>query len=682
MIFTENTGGTETQKRGFGNKIGFTCLSWPDVCIRKFVEHPKLLMPTDRDKPTHTRVSAETSFQLLFVLNPLPIYVFDNATLNILAVNDAAVAKYGWTREEFLELTIEDIRPPEEIPALRAYRRRVFSDSSSGLNQSMSWRHWTKEGKIIEMETTWMEVPWDGVVGVMVTGVDRSELKRAEERAREQASLLDLAADAIIVRGLDNLIVYWNHGAERLYGWTAGEAIGRPAAELLQTAPEQAAAAERELLETGVWSGQIEQKTKTGANIVANSRWTLVRDEHKRPKSVLVINTDLTETKKLESQFLRAQRLEAIGTLASGIAHDLNNILAPILMSVGFLRKANTDPEAESFLNIIETSAERGAGIVKQVLTFARGVEGDRARLEPDHLVDELIKIMVQTFPRNIDIQSDLPTKLWSISGDATQLHQVLLNLCVNARDATPPGGRITVGARNVDVDPHLVAMNPGAHLGPHVVFSVADTGAGMSPETMEKIFDPFFTTKEVGKGTGLGLATVVGIVKSHGGFLTVKSYLGVGTTFAVFIPAAQEPEAAAKEVDNGPIADGGGRRVLLVDDEPAIREAVSCTLQANGYQVFTAEDGTDALGLYHQRRDEIDIVLTDISMGQMDGVTLSRALKRLNPDVRIIVSSGHFHKDNVTILEGLGIKTFLDKPYTADKLLRSLHAELTRPLK
>ncbi len=638
-------------------------------------------MPTDRDKPTHSRVSEETSFQLLFVLNPLPMYVFDNASLNILAVNNAAVARYGWTREEFLELTIEDIRPPEQIPALRAYRRKVYSDSSCGLNQSMAWRHWTKGGEIIEMETTWMEVPWEGVVGVLVTCVDRSELKRAEERAREQASLLELAADAIVVRGLDDRIVYWNRGAERLYGWTAAEAIGRPAAEILQMTAEKAAAAEKELMETGSWSGQVEQKTKAGATVIANSRWTLVRDEQKLPKSVLVINTDQTETKKLESQFLRAQRLESIGTLASGIAHDLNNILAPILMSVGFLRKTNADSEAEAFLSIIESSAERGAGIVKQVLTFARGVEGDRVRLEPDRLVDELIAIMVQTFPKNIDIQSDMPPKLWSFAGDATQIHQVLLNLCVNARDAMTGGGRITVGAKNVEVDQHLVAMNPGAQAGPHVAFSVADNGAGMTAETLEKIFDPFFTTKEVGKGTGLGLATVLGIVKSHGGFLTVKSYLDVGTTFHVFIPAAKEPEPAAIETDTRPITNGEGRRILLVDDEPAIREAVSCTLQASGYEVFTAEDGTDALALYHNRRDDIDLVLTDISMGQMDGVTLSRALKRLNPKVRIIVSSGHFHKDNVTILESLGIKTFLDKPYTAEKLLRSIQAELSRPI-
>jgi PAS domain S-box-containing protein len=530
------------------------------------------------------------------------------------------------------------------------------------------------------METTWIEVPWEGTVGVVVSCVDRSELKRAEERAREQASLLDLATDAIIVRCLDGRVVYWNRGAERLYGWSAEEALSRPTVELMQANRDEIAAAEKQLLETGEWSGQVEHKTKSGAPIIVNSRWTLVRDEHRRPKSVLVINTDLTETKKLEAQFLRTQRLEAIGTLASGIAHDLNNILAPILMSVGLLRRSIEGTDAEPLLHIIETSAERGAGIVKQVLTFARGVEGDRTLLLPRHLIGELTKIIAQTFPRNIDIQAPLPPDLWTVAGDATQLHQVFLNLCVNSRDAMPQGGRIFITAENVQVDAHLVATNPGAQLGPHVAFRVADTGTGISAEVLEKIFDPFFTTKEVGKGTGLGLATVLGIVKSHGGFLAVRSELGVGTTFTVFLPAVRESEASANVAEDAPPAPGGGKRVLLVDDEPAIREAVAATLMDSGYEVYLAEDGTDALALYHQRRREIDIVLTDISMAQMDGVTLARALRKLDPDVRIVVSSGHFSKENAAILESAGVTVFLDKPYNAEKLLRSLETELARP--
>jgi hypothetical protein len=218
--------------------------------------------------------------------------------------------------------------------------------------------------------------------------------------------------------------------------------------------------------------------------------------------------------------------------------------------------------------------------------------------------------------------------------------------------------------------------MNPGAQLGPHVVLRASDTGSGISPETMEKIFDPFFTTKEVGKGTGLGLATVIGIVKSHSGFLTVQSELGVGTTFSVFLPASQEKSAGAAK-EEAPIARGNGELILVVDDEPPIREALVRTLTSNGYHAYTAEDGSDALALYFQRRSEIAAVITDISMGQMDGVTLVRSLRKVDPKVKVIVSSGHLQKEHMVVLEGLGVKTFLDKPYTADKLLRSLQSVL-----
>jgi signal transduction histidine kinase/ActR/RegA family two-component response regulator len=438
--------------------------------------------------------------------------------------------------------------------------------------------------------------------------------------------------------------------------------------------------AQVELLQNGEWKGQFTHRAKDEREVIVSSRWTLVRGDNGEPASVLVIDTDVTETKKLESQFLRAQRLESIGTLASGIAHDLNNILSPILMSVSLLRRDLKDPGAEKMLNIVETSAERGAGIVKQVLTFARGVEGERVLLQPKHLISELSKIMTQTFPRNVDIQTNLPTELWTVSGDATQLHQVLLNLCVNARDAMPQGGTLHVGAENVTVDEQLARMNPGAQLGPHVVLRVGDTGSGMSVETMDKIFDPFFTTKEVGKGTGLGLATVLGIVKGHGGFLSLQSEIGVGTTFRIYLPSSGDTTGAAKEEGPIEVKRGNGERVLVVDDEPPIREALVGTLESNGYRAFTAEDGSDALALYFQRKEEIDVVLTDLAMAQMDGIALVRSLRKVNPDVRVIVSSGHMQKDNMVVLNGLGVKSFLDKPYSADKLLRALREILHEP--
>jgi PAS domain S-box-containing protein len=617
------------------------------------------------------QLESEASFQLLFHQHPLPMWVVDAESLAFIAVNDAAVKKYGYTREEFHGLTMDQIATPVEDTG-------EGNETSPEHSGSTAWNHKCKDGSTLFVESTWHEIPFSGRDAVLVLTLDRTEQRRAEERNREQANLLNLASDAIVVRDLDNVVLFWNQGAERLYGWTTEEVVGKKTIDTY--VKERPYEAEIELLKTGFWIGQLKHQSKDGEAIIVSSRWTLVRDDDGRPKSVLVIDTDVTETKKLESQFLRAQRLEGIGTLASGIAHDLNNILSPILMSCGILRKEFEDEDTLKMLSIIEGSAERGAGIVKQVLTFARGVEGERVLLQLKHLVSELAKVMAQTFPRNIDIQTNFPTDLWPVLGDATQLHQVLLNLCVNARDAMPQGGSIRLNAENVDIDPHFASMNPGAQLGPHVVLRAADTGMGMSPETMEKIFDPFFTTKEVGKGTGLGLATVIGIVKSHTGFLTVQSEIGVGTTFSVFLPANQESRADSGSKQEVPLVRGNGELILVVDDEPPIREALVRTLTANGYQAYTAEDGSDALALYFQRKNEIDVVLTDISMGQMDGVTLVRSLRKVDPKVRVIVSSGHLQKENVVVLEGLGVKTFLDKPYTADKLLRAVQTVL-RPV-
>ena len=626
-------------------------------------------MSTDPAKPPVPSLEHEASFQLLFHEHPLPMWVVDEKSLAFLVVNEVAVQKYGYSRAEFLAMTMDQIAEPETLPP-------AVPAEDAGGTPSAAWRHRARDGSVLHVESTWHEISFEGRDAVLVLSIDRTAQKHAEEQNREQAKLLNLASDAIIVRDLDQRLIFWSQGAARLYGWTTEEAVGAKTLDLFVREKLQVMEAEVELLRKGLWSGQLTHKSKEGREVIVNSRWTLVRNERGEPQSVLVIDTDITETKKLESQFLRAQRLESIGTLASGIAHDLNNILSPILMAVSILRRSLTKPDDEKMLNIIEGSAERGAGIVKQVLTFARGAEGERVLLQPKHLVSELSKIMAQTFPRNIDIQTNLPTDLWTVLGDATQLHQVLLNLCVNARDAMPGGGTLTVSAENLDIDAHFASMNPGAQLGWHVALRVADTGSGMSPETMDKIFDPFFTTKELGKGTGLGLATVIGIVKSHGGFLNVQSEPGVGTTFSVFVPATRDAEVAKKE-DEAAVADGRGELILVVDDEAPIREALVGTLSAHGYRAYTAEDGTDALALYFQRRGEIAVVLTDLSMGQMDGIALVRALRKIDPGARVIVSSGHFQKDNMAVLQGLGVEVLLEKPYTADKLLRALRKVL-----
>jgi PAS domain S-box-containing protein len=623
-------------------------------------------------------------FRLFFQANPLPMWIFDNSSLGILDVNEAAILKYGWSREEFLSMTIEDVRPPEDLGPLREYRKRVLNDPSPGPNTTFQWRHRTKSGGTIRVESTWLEIPYAGRTAVLVMSMDRTAEHQAEQRAREQAAMLDMASDAIVVYDLDHRVVYWNHGAQRLYGWTAEEACGSRVDELFHGDTGQFVNAYLAMLKTGNWNGEMTQKRKDGVVVHVISRWNLVCDEQGKAKRVLVINTDITEARSLQKQFHRAQRLEAIGTLASGIAHDLNNILSPILMAAGLLRSDTQSPSGQRMLNIIESSAERGAGIVKQVLTFARGAEGERVLIQPKHLIGELGKIMGQTFPKNIEVVTNFPPDLWPVIGDATQLHQVLLNLCVNARDAIlashpAPNGMepqrvLTLAAENTVVDEHFASTNPGAVYGPHIVLRVSDTGTGMTPEVMDRIFDPFFTTKEPGQGTGLGLATVLGIVKSHRGFLTVQSEIGRGTAFKVFLPAEIGDHLPSKD-DAPPPAPprGKGELILVVDDEPPIREALVKTLESCNYRCFTAEDGSDALALYFARRGEIDVVLTDLAMAQMDGVRLVRSLRRIDPGVRVVVSSGHIQREVAQELETLGVKVLIEKPYNADQLLRAL---------
>ena len=617
-------------------------------------------------------------YDLLFERAPLPMWICDAQTMQFCAVNFAALKRYGWTREEFSAMTMEKVLPTNEVAAFLEYRRQVES-RGAGLNQSQNWRHKTKSGEVVAVQTSWQNVPFKGRRAVLVTITDRSGHLRAEEENRELAHVLNLAADAIIVCNLDREIRYWNKGAERLYGWTADEAMGKRVHDLLKIDTDTCLSCLAGLFEQGGWNGQMKHTLRAGGHAIVNSRWTLgCDDETKQPKSVLMINSDITETKKLESQFLRAQRLESIGTLASGIAHDLNNILSPILMATGILRQS-LPAQDQQMLQIIESSAERGAGIVKQVLTFARGVEGERVLLQPKHVLSEMVKVMSQTFPKNIEIKTLISGDLWTVLGDATQLHQVLLNLCVNARDAmSPKGGVLSVSCENIEVDQGLASLNPGASLGPHVCFMVTDTGSGMTPEVMEKIYNPFFTTKEEGKGTGLGLATVIGIVKGHKGFLSLQSEVGVGTTFKVFVPSSREARIEEKHDEDVSSLRGNGEGVLVADDEPAILEVIVGTLEAHNYRCFTAEDGTDALALYFERRAAINLVITDLHMGIMDGVTLTRSLRKLNPEVKVIVSSGHVQKESQEALESLGVKVILEKPYTAEKLLRSVKNALT----
>jgi PAS domain S-box-containing protein len=507
---------------------------------------------------------------------------------------------------------------------------------------------------------------------------DITERKRAEEQIVEQAALLDKARDAILVRDLEGKILFWNKGAERMYGWTRQEAVGRNVSDIFYTNPKRFEEVNGLTISQGEWHGELQHLTKDRRELTIEARWTLIRDNEGHPKSVLAINTDITDRKKLEAQFMRAQRMESIGTLAGGVAHDLNNILAPIMMSIDILKEISENPQARSILETIEVSAKRGADIVRQVLSFARGLEGQRIEVQPKHLLKDLENIIKDTFPKDIRLQFSIPNDIWTILGDPTQVHQILLNLCVNARDAMPNGGNLTIGVENCVLDEQYAAMNIQAKPGRYVNISVTDSGTGMPADLIDKIFEPFFTTKALNKGTGLGLSTVMAIVKSHDGIVNVYSEPGKGTTFKVYLPAMETSTEARKEqAEAASLPRGNGETILVIDDEASILTITSQTLQAFGYRVLTAADGADALSVYVQNRNDIAVVLTDMMMPVLDGPATIHALLRINPAVKIVAASGLNANGGVAKASGAGIKHFLTKPYTAGTLLKVMRAIL-----
>jgi PAS domain S-box-containing protein len=530
---------------------------------------------------------------------------------------------------------------------------------------------WRKDGTSFPVEYTCTPLrDNDGViVGTTVVFTDITERKRATEQIQEQAALLDKAHDAILVRDLEDRILFWNKGAERIYGWTREEAMASHISGIIRKNED----AYNTVLKNGEWSGELPKTAKNGRKLTVETSWTLLRDKEGNPKSIFVIATDITERKKIETQFLRAQRMESIGTLAGGVAHDLNNILAPIMMSIELLKENSSDPQSQTILETIETSAQRGSDIVRQILSFARGMDGKRVEVQSKHLLKDIENIIKGTFPKNIKWELSVPYDTWTVLGDPTQLHQILLNLCVNARDAMPDGGRISISVENRVIDDHYAAMNLGAKPGPYVVISVVDSGMGMTPEVMDKIFDPFFTTKEMGHGTGLGLSTVLAIVKSHEGFINVYSEPGRGTTFRLHLPAVTTPGSESEPELKESLPRGNGETVLLVDDEPSILTITRRTLEAFGYQVLTASNGAVAVATYAQSRHKIAVALIDMMMPVMDGRATIHSLKQINPAIKIIAASGLSAKSDVSMAGDAGAKSFLSKPYSAETLLKTL---------
>ncbi|MDZ8024224.1 MAG: response regulator [Nostoc sp. SerVER01] len=634
----------------------------------------------ERQRADNALRQSEERFRVALKNSPIFVYNQDGELRYTWVYNPS----YGFTVEQILGKKDVDIICAEDAQRLTNIKLGVLN-SGIGAREEVSITT-KKTTRYYDLTVEPLRNESQEVVGVTCASIDITERqaalrehKLAQEKIKEQAALLEVTTDAICVRDLNNQILFWNKGAETLYGWLATEARGKSVSELLFDEPSpEIEAALLEVISKGNWQGELTKLTKTGKEVLVASRWSLVCDEEGKPKSILSVDTDITEKKHLEAQLFRAQRLESIGTLASGIAHDLNNILTPILAGAQLLplKFPDADERTRHLLEILEINAKRGADLVKQVLSFARGVEGKRITLQLRHLIVELAKILKETLPKSIEVSIDIPQDLWMVSGDSTQLHQVLMNLCVNARDAMPNGGSLIISAENLLIDENYARMNLEAKVGPYIVITVSDNGAGIPGEILDRIFEPFFTTKDVGQGTGLGLSTVLGIVKSHGGFINVYSEPGNGTSFKVYLPAVGGMETLTPE--DSILQTGHGELILVVDDEAAIQEITKSSLETHNYKTLIAGDGIEAIALYAKNMDKISAVLIDIMLPSLDGLTAIRTLKKINPGVKIVASSGLMSDHKLSAVTDTGVNTFLSKPYTVKELLLCLQKVLS----
>lgn len=623
---------------------------------------------------------SEERYQTLTEVSPLGIFQTD-AKGKVIYVNQSFCDITGMSRAEIYGSSRPTwLHPDDRESVLRLWKET----SSAGKEFKSEYRYRKTDGSAV-----WAAVQaqplksGDGRIdGYVGTVSDITERKLSEEKIRFQASLLDQVRNTVIATDLDGEIIYWNKFAEELIHWKEDEVLGRHIREisLPRLDDENAWDIMRRLRTTGHWEGELVTKRKDGTTFPTHVVSTEIKNDSGEVIGYVGVGTDITEKKSLEAMLLRTQRLESIGMLAGGIAHDLNNILQPILMSIGLLKSGKSEAANERTLDVLEANARRGADLIRQVLSFARGIHSEKQTIIMKCLLDDIASIIHETFQKNIEVSLSSPQDLWNISGNYTQMHQVALNICLNARDAMPEGGRLSLTAENVrrkgGPDDRMHGLPPGNY----VLLKIEDTGCGIEPQIIDKIFDPFFTTKEPDKGTGLGLATAYGIVNEHGGAIHVESVPGKGSAFYVYLPAIEpdgrESEDARPEHDS---ITGRGETVLVVDDEKAILDITSSVLEEFGYDVLTAEDGRKALEIVDGGQKHIDAAIVDMMMPVMNGTQVVKALKERLPGLKIISVSGYQKEHELISVEDNLIDAFLPKPFSAETLLRTLGSVIGR---
>lgn len=605
------------------------------------------------------------------------IYFYDAETLKFAYVNEGGRLNLGYTLERLREMTILDILPEFTEashktmlgPLLRKEEElHVYQTKQSRANGTQ----YTVEVHLQLLER-------EGKRHFLAVALDITERQSSAQALRESEEryrlLVERSPDAIFVH-CENKIVFANPATLLLFGAERLEQVlGRDVLEIMH--PDSRVVIQERIRHAivGEKTPLMEHKLIRLDGVVVEVEGMGIASVYSGKPAVQVILRDITEKKQMEAQALRSQRMESIGSLAAGIAHDLNNALAPILMAGSLLQTRCTDPGMCHMLNLIEESAGHAANMVKQVLTFARGAKDERSATVIGPLIDELSEIALHTFPHSIEIRAEVAPDLRQIMANYTQLHQVLLNLCINARDAMEQGGRLTLGAINIEINSTTDGITPETAPGSYVRVAVADTGSGMSPEVRARIFEPFYTTKAPGKGTGLGLSTVRTIIEAHGGFLHVETAPGLGTEVQMYFPAQTQEVAPDIDADRVPPPIGHGELILLVDDETAIRSILAQTLETCGYRVIVANGGPQAVAMCAREPGRFRLLITDMDMPIMDGAATIMAIRSIDSQIKIIATSGTRPMGAPPAVRGA--QAFLAKPYSADEVLHIVHAVL-----
>jgi len=625
---------------------------------------------------------SEANSLLLFAHNPLPMWVLERENLQVLQVNDAAISHYGYGRMEFLEMRFSEFHPPEEIPRLLAEFRQDFPL----VQQSGQWHHLLKDGSVIDVEMFLHKMEYSGNAAALVVAQDITDRKRTEEERQKFLTLVENSRDIIAVADLQGNVEYVNPAGRALLGIESTSAVKGTRTCDYVTLEDQHLVRNvifPAFITSGHWQGELRfRHHQTGRALPVDFVGFQVNDPLTgEPRFVATVSRDISERRALEQQLQRAQKFEAVGQLAGGIAHDFNNVIGAILgwAELGEELAASTGSPLFAYFRKIHTQCDRVTALIRQLLAFARRQILEPRNLRLNQTVQDVLNLLDKVIGKDIEIKTNLAEDLSAVRADPTQIEQVLMNLCINSRDAMPQGGRLTIETRNTEFSEEDCRTAPGFQTGCYAELRVTDTGVGMNAAVRDRIFEPFFTTKGTGKGTGLGLATVFGIVKQHGGFVHVESEPGQGSTFRVFLPVAEIgaiPEPLHPVLEDLPVR-GGTETILIAEDHEGIREMAHAALSSLGYQVMFACDGEEAVALFSAHRHEISLVLLDVIMPRCSGPMAYAAIKELKPDVAVIFVTGYSNEMAALaeIVES-GVPV-LRKPYSPGALCRCVREAL-----